>query len=223
MASAKPYYLASKEILDYVREVSPREHPVLAKCRQETQSHPRAQMQIVPDQADLFRVLLAMLNARKTLEIGVFTGYSSTATALALPPEGKVIACDLSDEYTQTARRYWEEAGIAGKIELRLGPAADTLRQLKQEGHASSFDFAFVDADKSGYDNYYELALPLLRPGGLIVFDNMLKSGTVLDRNATDPDVKAIQALNEKLGQDDRVLICLLAFADGVTLAWKKP
>ena len=121
-------------------------------------------MQIVPDQADLFRVLLAMLNARKTLEIGVFTGYSSTATALALPPEGKVIACDLSDEYTQTARRYWEEAGIAGKIELRLGPAADTLRQLKQEGHASSFDFAFVDADKSGYDNYYELALPLLRP-----------------------------------------------------------
>jgi caffeoyl-CoA O-methyltransferase len=129
----------------------------------------------------------------------------------------------VSDEYTSRARRYWAEAGIAHKIDLRLGPAAETLQRLNQEDHQENFDFAFIDADKSNYDTYYELTLPLMRPGGLIVFDNMLRRGDVLDEHTTDPDVRALRALNEKLGKDARVLVSLLAIADGVTLAWKKP
>lgn len=222
MASGKTY-LVNAEINRYVRDVSVQEHPVLVKCREETQALPNAVMQISSEQGQLFRVLLAMLGAKKTLEVGVFTGYSSTVTALALPRDGKIIACDVSDEYTSRARRYWAEAGIAHKIDLRLGAAAETLQRLNQEEHQESFDFAFIDADKSNYDTYYELTLPLMRPGGLIVFDNMLRRGDVLDEHTTDPDVRALRALNEKLGKDARVLVSLLAIADGVTLAWKKP
>lgn len=222
MASGKTY-LVNAEINRYVRDVSVQEHPVLVKCREETQALPNAVMQISSEQGQLFRVLLAMLGAKKTLEVGVFTGYSSTVTALALPRDGKIIACDVSDEYTSRARRYWAEAGIAHKIDLRLGPAAETLQRLNQEEHQENFDFAFIDADKSNYDTYYELTLPLMRPGGLIVFDNMLRRGDVLDEHTTDPDVRALRALNEKLGKDARVLVSLLAIADGVTLAWKKP
>jgi predicted O-methyltransferase YrrM len=216
-------YLVNAEINRYVYDVSVQEHPVLVKCREETQSLPNAVMQISPEQGQLFRVLLAMLGAKETLEVGVFTGYSSTVTALALPPDGKIVACDVSDEYTSRAKRYWKEAGIAHKIDLRVGPAAETLQRLNQEGGQSSFDFAFIDADKSNYDTYYELTLPLIRPEGLIVFDNMLRRANVLDAHSTDPDVRALRALNEKLGSDSRVLISLLAIADGVTLAWKKP
>lgn len=222
VASGKAY-LAPPEINRYVYDVSVDEHPVLVKCREATKALPNAVMQISPEQGQLFRLLVAMLGAKKTLEIGVFTGYSSTVTALALPEDGKLVACDLSKEYTDLARRYWGEAGIAEKIDLRLGPAADTLRQLNREDGPGSFDFAFIDADKANYDTYYELTLPLMRPGGLIVFDNMLRRGDVLDEKSTDPDIRALRALNQKLGKDPRVVISLLAIADGVTLAWKRP
>ena len=185
--------------------------------------HPHWNMQISREQGPLIQILLALVQAKKTLEIGVFTGYSSTLTALALPPEGKLVACDVSEEFTRDARRYWQEAGVAHKIDLRLGPAAGTLQALQVQGEAGSFDFAFIDADKRGYDTYYELTLPLLRPGGLILFDNMLRAGDVLDERSADPDVKAIRALNKKLASDDRVIVCLLPVTDGMTLAWKKP
>lgn len=204
-------------------DVSVQENPVLVKCREETQTLPNAVMQICPEQGQLFRVMLALLGAKKTLEVGVFTGYSSTVTALALPNDGKVVACDVSEDYTRIAQRYWEEAGVAHKIDLRLGPAAETLQRLNREDRQGSFDFAFIDADKSNYDTYYELTLPLMRTGGLIVFDNMLRRGDVLDERSADPDVRALRALNAKLGKDPRVLVSLLAIADGVTLAWKKP
>lgn len=198
------------------------EHPVLAKCREETGRHPLWQMQIGAEQGAFFRILLAMLNAKKALEVGVFTGYSSTLTALSLPEDGRLIACDVSEEYTRDAQRYWREAGVQNKIELRLGPAADTLRALVQEGHAGTFDFAFIDADKTNYDAYYEFALRLVRPRGLIVLDNMLRSGKVLDVNTADLEILAIQKMNAKLATDDRVLVSLLPLTDGTTLAWKK-
>lgn len=198
------------------------EHPVLAQCREETGNHPLWQMQIGAEQAAFFRILLAMLDAKKTLEVGVFTGYSSTLAALSLPADGRVVACDVSEEFTQTARRYWREAGVADKVELRLGPAADTLRSLVQEGQAGTFDFAFIDADKTSYDTYYEYALELVRPRGLIVLDNTLRSGKVLDESSTDTEVIAVQKLNRKLAKDDRVLVSLLPLTDGTTLAWKK-
>ncbi|MGA8594709.1 MAG: class I SAM-dependent methyltransferase [Bryobacteraceae bacterium] len=215
-------YLASEEIVRYVCAVSEPEHPVLAKCREETGKHPLWQMQIGAEQAAFFRILLAMLNAKKTLEVGVFTGYSSTLAALSLPADGRVVACDVSDEFTQTALRFWREAGVADKVELRLGPAADTLRALVQEGQAGTFDFAFIDADKTSYDTYYEYALELVRPRGLIVLDNTLRSGKVLDESSTDAEVIAVQKLNRKLAKDDRVLVSLLPLTDGTTLAWKK-
>lgn len=218
----KQGYLADEDIIRYVCAMSEPEHPVLAKCREETGKHPLWQMQIGAEQGAFFRILLAMLNAKKTLEVGVFTGYSSTLTALSLPEDGRLIACDVSEEYTRDAQRYWREAGVQNKIELRLGPAADTLRALVQEGHAGTFDFAFIDADKANYDAYYEYALQLVRPRGLIVLDNMLRSGKVLDVNTADPEILAIQKMNAKLANDDRVLVSLLPLTDGTTLAWKK-
>ncbi len=215
-------YLASEEIVRYICAVSEPEHPVLAKCREETGNHPLWQMQIGAEQAAFFRILLAMLDAKKTLEVGVFTGYSSTLAALSLPADGRVVACDVSEEFTQTAQRYWREAGVADKVELRLGPAADTLRSLVQEGQTGTFDFAFIDADKTSYDTYYEYALELVRPRGLIVLDNTLRSGNVLDVSSTDADVIALAKLNRKLAEDDRVLVSLLPLTDGTTLAWKK-
>jgi caffeoyl-CoA O-methyltransferase len=215
-------YLANEDIIRYVCAMSEPEHPVLAKCREETGKHPLWSMQIGAEQGSFFRILLSMLNAKKTLEVGVFTGYSSTLTALSLPEDGRLIACDVSEEYTRDAQGYWREAGVQNKIELRLGPAANTLRALVQEGHTGTFDFAFIDADKTNYDTYYEYALQLVRPRGLIVLDNMLRSGKVLDSNATDPEILAIQKLNRKLAADHRVLVSLLPLTDGTTLAWKK-
>lgn len=219
---AKHTYLASPEISDYICSVSPPEHPVLKKCREETAHLPMARMQLGVEQAPLFRVLLGLLDAKKTLEIGVFTGYSSTLTALALPPDGRVIACDLNEEFTRKAREYWREAGVEQKIELRLGAAIETLRDLIAEGHAGTFDFVFVDAEKTEYDAYYELSLQLLRLGGLILFDNMLRGGRIVNEHSTEPDVRAVRALNAKLGVDDRVVTALLPITDGMTLAWKK-
>jgi predicted O-methyltransferase YrrM len=215
-------YLAGKELTEYIRRVSVDEADVLRRLREETAVHPRAQMQIPPEQGQLFRVLVGMLQAKKTLEVGVFTGYSSLVTALALPPGGRIIACDISEEFTSVARRYWQEAGVGQKIELRIGPAENTLRSLIAEGHGESFDMSFIDADKTGYDVYYELSLKLVRPGGVIVLDNMLREGDITDASSTDPNTLAIRALNEKLGRDPRVTSALLSIADGVTLACKK-
>jgi predicted O-methyltransferase YrrM len=214
-------YLAGDAISEYVRAVGVNEPDVLRRLREETAGYPNAQMQISPEQGQFFRVLLAAIHARKTLEIGVFTGYSSIATALALPPDGRVVACDSSAEYTKVARRYWKEAGIEQKIDLRLGPAPETLRALLEERAAESFDFVFIDADKTGYDLYYELSLQLVRRGGLIALDNMLRRGDVVNREIVDPDVLAIRALNQKLHQDARVFSVLLPLADGLTVALK--
>jgi predicted O-methyltransferase YrrM len=216
-------YIAGKGLTEYIRAISVDEPEILRRLREETAVHPRAEMQIPPEQGQLFRVLVGMLAAKKTLEIGVFTGYSSLVTALALPPEGRIVACDMSEEFTAVARRYWKEAGVDQKIELRLAPAADTLMALLAEGQAGSFDMAFIDADKTSYDTYYELALQLVRPGGVIVLDNMLREGAVIDASDTDPNTVAIRALNQKVGRDQRVVSALLSIADGVTLAWKKP
>lgn len=215
-------YLAGKGLTEYIRKVSVDEADVLRRLREETAAHPKALMQIPPEQGQFFRVLVGMLQAKKTLEIGVFTGYSSLVTALALPPEGRMIACDISDEFTTVARRYWREAGVEQKIELRIGPAEDTMMSLLAEGHCESFDMAFIDADKTGYDTYYELSLQLVRPGGVIVLDNMLREGSITDPSSTDPNTLAIRTLNQKLGRDARVVSALLSIADGVTVAWKK-
>jgi predicted O-methyltransferase YrrM len=200
-----------------------REHPELAKLREATASHPRAGMQISPEQGALLQMLVKLTGARRTIEIGVFTGYSALAVALALPPDGRILACDVSDEYTRVGRPYWERAGVAGKIELVLEPAVHTLDARLAMGEAGRYDFAFIDADKAGYDDYVERCLRLLRPGGLIAIDTVLWSGRVLERvdAAVDADTAALQQLNAKLAADNRVDLALLPIGDGLTLARK--
>jgi predicted O-methyltransferase YrrM len=209
-------------LYSYLQSVSVRESDILTQLRQETAAHPMAQMQIAPEQGQLMALLVQLIGAKKTLEVGVFTGYSSLVVAIALPADGKVIACDVSEEYTAIARRYWEKAGVAHKIDLRIAPALDTLDQLLAEGQANSFDFAFIDADKSNYDAYYERALQLVRVGGLIAIDNVLWSGAVADPAITDSRTEHIRALNQKLHQDLRVSLSLIPIADGLTLALKR-
>ena len=209
------------QLYEYLLSVSVREAEVLQQLREETAKHPGAIMQIAPEQGQFMALLVQLLGARKTLEVGVFTGYSSLVVALALPPEGKIIACDVDRESTAIARRYWQKAGVADKIDLRIAPALETLEQLIDEGQTATFDFAFIDADKSNYDNYYERALQLIRPGGLIAIDNVLWSGRVADTQNEDKRTVAIRALNQKLAQDRRVKISLVPIADGLTLALK--
>ena len=216
------YLLLNDQIYDYLQAVSLREHDTLRRLREETARMAQAQMQIAPEQGQLMALLVQLLGARKTLEVGVFTGYSSLAVALALPPEGRVVACDVSEEWTNIARRYWREAGVAERVDLRLAPALDTLDGLLRDGQAGTFDFAFIDADKSNYDGYYERALELVRPGGLVAIDNVLWSGRAADPNANDEDTLAIRALNRKLHGDERVAISLVPIADGLTLALKR-
>lgn len=211
------------ELSDYIRRVSLREPDVLRRLREETASHPRVSMQISPGQGQFMALLIHMLQARRTIEIGVFTGYSSLSVALALPDDGRIIACDVSEEWTAMARRYWREAGVERKIDLRLRPALQTLDDLIALGQAGTFDFAFIDADKESYDKYYERCLTLVRPGGLIAVDNVLWSGRVIDSAEQDKDTCAIRAFNEKLHSDDRVWLSLLPIRDGITLALKKP
>jgi caffeoyl-CoA O-methyltransferase len=208
-------------IRDYVFAHSVREPEILARLRAETAAHPAGFMQIPPEQGQLFQLFVRMLGARRTLEIGVFTGYSSLSVAMALPPEGRIVACDISDEYTSIARRYWAEAGLAHKIDLRIGPAAATLRQLIAQGESGKFDLAFIDADKTGYRGYYEQCLQLVRPNGLIVLDNMFQSGDVM-RESTEENVIAIQQLNDFIHHDERVDALLLPFSDGLTLAVRR-
>jgi predicted O-methyltransferase YrrM len=209
-------------LLTYLRSVSVREPEILAQLRAETATHPMAQMQIAPEQGQLMALLVQVIGARKTLEVGVFTGYSSLVVALALPTDGQVVACDVSEEFTAIARRYWEKAGVANKIQLHIAPAVDTLDRLLAEGQANSFDFAFIDADKSNYDRYYERALQLVRVGGLIAIDNVLWSGAVADPSINDTRTEAIRALNQKLHQDPRITLSLVPIADGLTLAIKR-
>jgi caffeoyl-CoA O-methyltransferase len=197
----------------YLREVSLRDHPLLARLRAATASHPRAVMQITPEQGQFMQLLLRLTGARRTIEIGVFTGYSALITALALPADGQVVACDISDEWTSLGRPYWQEAGIAHKIDLRLAPALETLNTL-----TGPFDFAFIDADKVNYDAYYERCLQLVRPGGLILIDNTLWHGDVINPAKQDADTLAIRALNKKLQADPRIDLSLLPLGDGLTV-----
>ncbi|MBZ5611569.1 MAG: class I SAM-dependent methyltransferase [Acidobacteriia bacterium] len=210
------------ELTDYIRRVTVREPEVLRRLREETTSLPNAQMQISPEQGQFMGLLMHLISARRTLEIGVFTGYSSLSVALALPDDGHIIACDVSEEWTAIARRYWREAGVERKIDLRLRPALQTLDDLIALGQGGSFDFAFIDADKENYANYFERALVLLRPLGLIAVDNVLWSGRVIDKSVKDADTRAIRALNEKLKTDERVWLTMLPIRDGLTLACKK-
>ena len=208
---------------DYLLRVSLREPDVMRRLREETASHPQANMQIAPEQGQLMALLVRLIGARRALEVGVFTGYSALAVALALPDGGTLLACDVSEEFTAIARRYWREAGVDGKISLRLGPAIETLDAALAQGGEGTFDFAFIDADKPSYAAYVERTLRLLRPGGLLLIDNVLWSGKVADPGVRDPDVDAIRALNESLLRDERVDLSLLPIADGLTLARKRP
>jgi caffeoyl-CoA O-methyltransferase len=203
--------------------VSLREPEILARLRAETARHPRAGMQISPEQGQFMRLLIELLDVRRIVEIGVFTGYSGLSMALALPPDGKLIACDVSEEFTQVARRYWREAGVADRIELRLAPAVETLDRLIADGGTGSFDLAFIDADKENYDAYYEKCLVLLRPGGVLLIDNVLWSGRVARPEDTSRDTTALRALNEKLHRDERVSLSMLPVGDGLTIARKRP
>ena len=212
----------SDELAAYVVEVGTREPDVLARLRAETAELPEHRMQVAPEQGAFLAMLVELTGARRCLEVGTFTGYSSLAVALALPEDGRLVCCDVSEEWTSIAQRYWEEAGVAGRIDLRITPAAETLDGLLASGAESTYDFAFVDADKSGYDGYYERLLRLVRPGGLIAFDNTLWGGRVLDQDAEDEDTRALQALNRKLAGDERISLCLLPVADGVTLARRR-
>ena len=212
----------SGELWEYIGRVSLREPDVLRRLREETAPLPMARMQISPEQGQFMGLLMRLLGARMTLEVGVFTGYSSIAVALALPADGKIIACDVSEEWTSIARRYWVEAGVAHKIDLRLRPAVETLDALLAKGRAGSFDFAFIDADKSNYLNYYERCLELLRPGGLIAVDNVLWHGSVIDPAKQDEDTLAIRRFNLLVSEDERVWVSLLPLSDGLTLAMKR-
>jgi caffeoyl-CoA O-methyltransferase len=212
----------SPELWDYIRRVSLREPAVLRRIREATANHPQSMCQIAAEQGQFMALLIHLLGAKRTLEVGVFTGYSSTAVALALPDDGKIIACDVNEEWTAMARGFWREAGVEHKIDLRLAPATETLDKLLAEGQAGTFDFAFIDADKDNYDAYYERALRLVRTGGLIGVDNVLWHNRVIDPAANDADTLAIRALNEKLHADERVWLSLVPIGDGLTLACKR-
>jgi predicted O-methyltransferase YrrM len=207
-------------LTEYLQSVSLHEHPALQRLRAHNQEYPQGHMQICPEQGQFMGLLLKLMGAKRVLEVGVFTGYSSIAMALALPDDGYLLACDISAEATDVARRYWQEAGVAKKIDLHLGPALETLEDLVKKGE--SFDFAFIDADKANYPNYYELCLKLVRPGGAIAIDNVLWSGRVADSLVTDSRTEVLRQLNRRIHEDNRVEISLLPIGDGLTIARKK-
>ena len=212
----------SSSVEAYVSRYGAREHPVLARCRIETQrDNPMAMMQIGEDQGAFMGLLAKLIGATRYLEVGVFTGYSTLAMALALPDNGRVVALDISKTFTDTARGYWDAAGMSAKIDLRIGPALESLDAMIAKGEGP-FDMAFIDADKTNYDGYYERSLKLLRSGGLIALDNMLWSGKVADPADQSADTVALRALNEKIHADARVDIALVTVADGIMLARKK-
>ena len=210
------------DLYGYLLDTSLREPALLKRLRDETAAHPQARMQISPEQGQFMQLLVKLLGARRCVEVGVFTGYSSLAVALALPADGHILACDVSEEFTAVARRYWKEAGVAGKIELKLAPALETLDAKLKAGEASSYDFGFIDADKANYAHYYERILQLLRPGGVVAVDNVLWSGRVLDNADKSDDTQAIRDFNKALRQDERVDLSMLPVGDGLTLARKR-
>ncbi len=212
----------SDDLSAYLRRVGVREHPLLARLREETAALPQHNMQIAPEQGAFMALLVQIMGARRCVEVGTFTGYSSLAVALAMPVDGRLTCFDVSDEWTSVARRYWAEAGVADRVELRLGPAVEGLDGLIREGAAGTVDFAFIDADKGSYPLYHERLIELVRPGGVIAFDNVLWGGAVVDPAADDDDVRAIRALNEFLAADQRVDISMIPIADGLTLARKR-
>ncbi len=209
-------------LYEYLLAVSSRETEVLRRLREETARLPEARMQIAPEQGQFMALLLKLMGARRVIEVGTYTGYSALAMAQVLPEDGEVLCCDTSKEWTDIARRYWQEAGVAGKMDLRLQPALETLDQLVDEGRSGDFDFAFIAADKENYGPYYERCLGLLRRGGVIAVDNVLWNGSVIDPDADDVDTRAIRAFNEKLRDDRRIDLSLVPIGDGVTLAMKR-
>jgi len=215
-AYVKPPTSLTPDLYKYMLNHSLREHPGQLKLRQRTLKYDNANFQIGADEGAFFQILIKILNAKKTIELGVFTGYSSLAVALALPPDGKIIACDSSKEYTDIAKEFWKECGVENKIDLRLAPALETLEKLLSTGQENTFDFAFIDADKNNYDNYYELCLKLIRP------DNVFYHRQVIQKENLDEKTKVVIALNEKIHKDTRVDICTVAVCDGITLCYKK-
>ena len=216
------YTSLDQPLYDYILASSLRESHLLAQLRAETATLPLSVMQIAPEQGQFMGLLIKLMGARRAIEVGVYTGYSTLAVAEALPDEGLLVACDINAETTAIAQRYWQQAGVAHKIDLRLAPAVQTLQALLDDEQAGSFAFAFIDADKTGYSDYYELCLALLRPGGLIVVDNVLWGGAVLEASTDDADTLAIQQLNAQLSADQRVDLSLLPLADGLTLLRKR-
>ncbi|WP_299392132.1 class I SAM-dependent methyltransferase [Pelagibius sp.] len=212
----------SDALYDYLLAHSLNEPAVMRRLREETATLPLSIMQIAPEQGQFMALLVRLLGAKRCIEVGTFTGYSALAVALALPPEGRIVACDVNAETAAVAKRYWQEAGVDKKIDLRLAPAVETLEALLANGEAGTYDFAFIDADKSNYDSYYELSLQLLRPGGLIAIDNVLWGGDVLDLDRTDSDTLAIRAINTKVSGDSRVHCSLIPIGDGLMLARKQ-
>ena len=212
----------NNELRKYMLDVSFRDDEILRQLREETLTLKEAQMQISPEQGAFLSVLTKILNAKKTLDIGVFTGYSSLVVARELPDDGLVVACDTSIEWTSIAKKYWKLAGVDNKVGLHLAPARETLEKLIEDGQASTYDFSFIDADKINYQSYYEYSLTLVKPGGIIAVDNVLWSGQVIDEYDSEPATRAIRSFNEQLYQDDRVSISMVPIGDGLTLAYKK-
>ena len=209
-------------LYEYLLSVSLREPDVLCRLREETAKMPQHNMQISPEQGQFIVLLVELTGARKCLEVGTFTGYSTLSVALALPEDGQIVACDISEEFTSRAKPYWQEAGVAGKIDLRLGPALETLDALIADGESGAFDFAFIDADKVNYQGYFQRALDLIRRGGLILVDNVLWSGAVVDPARDDEDTEAIRAFNQARAGDPRISLSLVPIGDGLTLARKR-
>lgn len=213
----------SSRLYDYLLSVSLRESEILAQLRQDTAQYPASIMQIAPDQGQFMALLVRLMGAKKILEIGTFTGYSALWMALALPVDGKLLTCDIQEKTREIAPLYWQAAGVEDRIDLRIAPALDTLDRLLTTGHAGTFDFAFIDADKTNYRFYYEKCLELVRPGGLIAIDNVIWGGAVADLEKIDPDTVALRELNTALHDDQRIELSMLPIADGLTLALKRP
>jgi len=212
----------TESIYQYLCDHSLREDPILKDLRDHTYDMEERAMQIAPEQGQFMKMLVKLIGAKNTIEVGVFTGYSSLAIALALPEDGRIVACDVNPQYTSVAEKFWVSAGVREKIDLRIGPAKNTLLELINAGLTGTFDFAFIDADKINYDHYYELCLQLIRPGGLITVDNVLWGGAVSDDAINDVDTNSIRALNDKLHQDERIDLSLVPVGDGLTLAMKR-
>lgn len=211
----------SESIYQYLCDHSLREDPILKELRDHTYDMEERAMQIAPEQGQFMQMLIKLIGAKNTIEVGVFTGYSSLAIALVLPEDGRIVACDVNPQYTSVAEKFWVSAGVREKIDLRIGPARNTLSELISDGLTGTFDFAFIDADKVNYDHYYELCLQLIRPGGLITVDNVLWGGATADDSINDTDTTSIRALNDKLHRDERIDLSLVPIGDGLTLAMK--